>query len=72
MVMIMHSLAVLLMEVDVWMVAVVQLFETVESLCVAAATLTNNMKQMMETVVQSNANPVNPNESETLRLIIRG
>ena len=33
-----------------------QLFETVKSLCAAVATLTNNMKNMMETVGQSNAN----------------
>ena len=49
-----------------------QLFETVKSLCAAVVTLTNNMKNMMETVVQANGNPVNPTESEALRLTIRG
>ena len=44
--------------------AVEQLFETVKSLCAAVATLTNNMKQMMQTVGESNANSVNPTESE--------
>ena len=36
-----------------------QLLETVNSLCAAVATLTNNMKQMMETTGQSNINHVN-------------
>ena len=73
-----QNLSVLLMVVKVWMVdggvseqAVKQLFETVQSLCAAVTTLTNNMKQMMETVGQSNANPVNTTESEALRLAIR-
>ena len=48
-----------------------QLFETVKSLCAAVVTLTNNMKNMMETVGQSNANPVNPSAWEALRLTIR-
>ena len=40
------------------------MFEAVKSLCAA---VTNNMKNMMETVGQSNANPVNP----TLRITNR-
>ena len=51
--------------------AVKQLFETVKSLCAALATLTNNMKHMIETVGQSNSNPVNSTELEALRLTIR-
>ena len=35
-----------------------QLFWTVKSLCAAVATLTSNIKHMMETVCQSNAKPV--------------
>ena len=49
--------------------AVKQLFETVKSLFAAVANLTNNMKHMMETVGQSNGNPVNRTESEAHRLI---
>ena len=33
--------------------------------------MTSNMKNMMKTVSQSNANPVNPTESEALRITIR-
>ena len=50
--------------------AVKQLFETVKSLGATLATLTSNMKQMMENVGQSNANPVNLAEAEALRLAI--
>ena len=35
------------------------------------ATLTNRMKQMMETIGQLNANPVIPIESKALKLAIR-
>ena len=58
---------------DVIEQSVKQLFETVKSLCAAVATLTNDMKQMMKTVGQSNANPINPTETlgqKTLRLAI--
>ena len=48
------------------------LMETIKSLCAAVATFINNMKQMMETVGQSNANPVNPSDSVALRLDIQG
>ena len=44
-----------------------QLFKTVKSLCATVVTL----KQMMETVFQSNSNPVNPTDSEVIRLAIR-
>ena len=42
-----------------------------KSLCATVATSVNNMKQMMETGGQSNDNPVNPTESEALRLTFR-
>ena len=47
------------------------LFETVKNLCNAVAILTNNMNHMMETVGQLNINPVNPIQSEDLKLAIR-
>ena len=50
--------------------AVKQLFETVQRLCAAVATSTKNMKQMMKNVGQLNANPLNPTESEVIRLAI--
>ena len=50
--------------------AVKQLFETVQNLCCAVSNLTNNMKHMIETVSQANANPVDRTESEALRLTI--
>ena len=37
----------------------------------AVGTLTNIMKQLMHTVGQSNANPVNPTASKALKLAIR-
>ena len=70
-----HSLAVIFMvesfDGGVSKQAVKQLFDTVKSLCAAVGTLTNNMKQMIQTVSQSYANPVNPIESVALRLAIR-
>ena len=41
-----------------------------ESLRDTVATLTKNVKEMMETVGQSNANLVNPTESEALDLLL--
>ena len=46
------------------------LLNSVMSLCAAVDTLTNNLKQMMETADQSNTNPVNLTEWEILRLAI--
>ena len=47
------------------------MFGTVKSLRAAVATLTSDMKHMMETIGQSNDKTIKPNESEALRLTVR-
>ena len=59
------------MDVGVSEQARKQLFDIVKSLCAAVGTLTNNMKQLMQTVGQLNSTHVKPTKSEALRFAIR-